>query len=83
MRYESDPFAIEEVGDAYILHHARVGPGARRRTPGRARARLRLDRLDADTLEREGAEHGFSVLPRRFVDQTDEHVGSAVVMLGG
>ncbi|MGK2936619.1 MAG: class I SAM-dependent methyltransferase [Solirubrobacteraceae bacterium] len=81
VRYESDPFAIEEVGDAYILHHARVvqEPNGRRRA---AHRQTRLDRLDADTLEREGAEHGFSVLPRRFVDQTDEHVGSAVVMLG-
>ncbi|MFA9269735.1 MAG: trans-aconitate 2-methyltransferase [Baekduiaceae bacterium] len=81
VRFESDPFAIEADGDAYILHHARVvqeADGSRRA----AHRQTRLDRLDADTLEREGAGHGFTVLPRRWIAQTDEHVGSAVVMLG-
>lgn len=82
VRFESDPFAIVEDGDGWVLHHARV-----RQAPDGARTTVvrhtRLDRLDAATLEREGAEAGLRVLPRRSIEQTDEHVGSAVVMLGG
>lgn len=82
VRYESDPFAIEEDGDGWILHHGRVvheRDGTRRAT----HQRTRLDRLHATTLEREGARHGLQVLPRRIIPQTEEHVGSTVVMLGG
>lgn len=81
-RYESDPFAIEEVGDGWVLHHARVV----READGTSRVvhrQTRLDRLSADTLEAEGAAHGLEILPRRIIPQTDDHVGSTVVMLGG
>lgn len=82
VRFESDPFAIVEDGDAYVLHHARVRRAADGSSTTTVR-RTRLDRLDAGTFEREGAQAGFRVLPRREIAQTDEHVGSAVVMLGG
>ncbi|MBJ7329467.1 MAG: class I SAM-dependent methyltransferase [Solirubrobacteraceae bacterium] len=81
VHFESDPFAIVEDGDAYVLHHARI----RRDPDGTEHARVqktRLDRLDAETLEREAAAQGLQVLPRRVIDQTEEHVGSTVVMLG-
>ncbi len=82
VRFESDPYAIVEDGDAYILHHARVrqAPDGTRESTVR---HTRLDRLDAETLEAEAAAAGYRVLPRRVIEQTDEHVGSAVVMLGG
>ncbi len=82
VRFESDPYAIVEDGDGYVLHHARVrqAPDGTRESTVR---HTRLDRLDAETLEREAAAAGFRVLPRRVIEQTDEHVGSAVVMLGG
>lgn len=82
VRFESDPYAIVEDGDGYVLHHARTrhaADGARQTTV----RRTRLTRLDAATLEREGERAGLRVLPRRVIDETDEHVGSTVVMLGG
>ena len=81
VQFESDPYAIVEDGDAYVLHHARI----RRDPDGTEHSTVqhtRLARLDAGTLEREAEAHGLRVLPRRVVDQTDEHVGSTVVMLG-
>jgi SAM-dependent methyltransferase len=82
MRFESDPFAITEDGDAHVLHHARV----RHAADGTRTATVhltRLDRLDAGTFEAEGTRAGFTVLARRYIEETDAHVGSAVVMLGG
>lgn len=82
VRFESDPYAIVEDGDGYVLHHARtrLAPSGERETTVQ---RTRLTRLDAATLEAEGERAGFAVLPRRIIDETDEHVGSTVVMLGG
>lgn len=82
VRFESDPYAIVEDDDGFVLHHARTRQGAdgARETTVRY---TRLSRLDAETLEREGERAGLRVLPRRVIDQTDEHVGSTVVMLGG
>jgi SAM-dependent methyltransferase len=42
-----------------------------------------LDRVDAATVAREGAAAGLSPLEPHWIDETDEHVGSTVVMLGG
>lgn len=42
---------------------------------------IRLDHVTTHELEAEGAEAGFSVLPVRRVAPTDEHVGSAIVVL--
>jgi hypothetical protein len=42
---------------------------------------IRLDRVHAPALEREGIEAGLRVEPSREVPPTDEHAGSAVVML--
>lgn len=82
VRYESDPYAIVEDGDAYVLHHARTrqAPDGDRRTTVQ---HTRLTRLDAATLEAEGERAGLRILPRRVISETDEHVASTVVMLGG
>jgi SAM-dependent methyltransferase len=42
---------------------------------------IRLDRVQVPVLEREGIEAGLHVEPSRQVPPTDEHAGSAVVML--
>jgi SAM-dependent methyltransferase len=42
---------------------------------------IRLDRVQVPALEREGIEAGLRVEPSRRVPPTDEHAGSAVVML--
>jgi SAM-dependent methyltransferase len=69
--------------------HGPTGGLARRRSPGgRAsdgspprREVIELDRLSASALEREAIEAGLRPCPTRQVAPTDEHVGSAVVML--
>jgi len=42
---------------------------------------IELDRLSAAQLEREGVEAGLTRAPARLIDATEDHVGSAVVML--
>ena len=42
---------------------------------------IELARLSASELEREGSEAGFHPEPALVIEPTDEHVGSAVVML--
>jgi hypothetical protein len=44
---------------------------------------IRLDRVSPAELAAEGAEHGLRPLPSRRIAQTEEYVGSTVVMLGG
>ena len=43
---------------------------------------VRLDALDPATLEGEGRAAGLRVLPRGSVPESDEYIGSTVVMLG-
>jgi SAM-dependent methyltransferase len=47
----------------------------------RERNRVRLDRVSAAQLEREGLAAGLTPASRRAIAETYEHVGSAVVML--
>jgi hypothetical protein len=42
-----------------------------------------LDHVDPATLEAEGAEAGFQVQRARQIPETDDYVGSTVVMLRG
>jgi len=41
---------------------------------------IRLDRLHAEQLEAEGLAAGLRLAGRRFVEMTEEHVGSEVVL---
>ena len=80
--YASRPVGIREDGDGFVLERVRE----KVTTDGRHEAaedRIRLDRLDAATLEAEGAAAGLAVEPRRAVPETDDHVGSQVVVLRG
>lgn len=43
-------------------------------------ATIRLDRVDAPTLEREAAEQGFRVLPALRIPETELYVGSTVIV---
>jgi hypothetical protein len=69
-------------GNAVAIHRVREVVD---RDGGRTTGRyvVRLERLEADELELEAAEHGLVALERRHVPETDEHVGSVVVMLRG
>jgi SAM-dependent methyltransferase len=78
--YFSQPTAIRADADGFVLERRRERVSAAgERTVHEDRTRL--DRLDADTLEAEAREVGLQVAGRRFIDSTEDHVGSTVVML--
>ncbi|MEX2194810.1 MAG: methyltransferase domain-containing protein [Thermoleophilaceae bacterium] len=79
--YQSTPITVrDEPGGALAIDRLReaVSPDGRHSD---SVATIRLDRVDAPTLEREASEHGFRVLPARRVPETEAYVGSTVVML--
>lgn len=79
--YASHPTAVRGDRDGYVLERRRetVTVDGRRTVEHDT---IRLDRLTASELEREGAAAGFAVLPRLSIPATRDYVGSAVVMLG-
>jgi SAM-dependent methyltransferase len=80
--YASRPLAVVDEGDRVAIHRLRevVTPAGERSTHDDV---IRLDRVDAETLAREGAEAGLRAEPAQRIAETDEYVGSTVVMLRG
>jgi SAM-dependent methyltransferase len=78
--FASQPVAVRPDDDGTTLERIRqtVSPTGARTADGDV---IRLDKLDGDTLEAEGVALGFHAAGRRFVEMTDEHVGSEVVLL--
>ncbi len=78
--YASHPVAVRPDADGATIERIRqtVSPDGARTAEGDV---VRLDRLDGDTLEAEGVAAGLRLAGRRFVEMTDEHVGSEVVLL--
>lgn len=78
--YASQPVAVRPDADGTTIERIRqtVAPDGTRTAEGDS---IRLDRLDGDMLEAEGAAVGFHPAGRRFIEMTDEHVGSEVVLL--
>ncbi len=78
--FASQPVAVRPDAGGTTIERIRqtVSPAGARTAEGDA---VRLDRLDGDTLEAEGVALGFAAAGRRFVEMTDEHVGSEVVLL--
>jgi SAM-dependent methyltransferase len=78
--YASHPVAVRPEADATTIERIRqtVAPGGARTAEGDV---VRLDKLDGDGLEAEGVAAGFAAAGRRFIEMTDEHVGSEVVLL--
>lgn len=78
--YASQPVAVQPDADGTTIERIRqtVAPDGARSAEGDA---IRLDRLDGDTLEAEGVAAGLRPAGRRFVEMTEEHVGSEVVLL--
>jgi SAM-dependent methyltransferase len=78
--YASQPVAVRPDADGATIERIRqtVAPDGARTAEGDA---VRLDRLDGDTLEAEGVAGGLRPDGRRFVEMTEEHVGSEVVLL--
>jgi SAM-dependent methyltransferase len=79
--YASRPVAVRDEGDRVAIERIRetVDRAGHRTAEGDV---VRLDRLDVSALEAEGSAAGFTVLPRRAVPETDEYIGSEVVVLG-
>lgn len=79
--YASRPVRVVDEGERLRIERLReiVGLDGRR---SESEDVVRLARLSADALEVEAAAAGFQVAARRSVPQTDEFVGSTVVMLG-
>jgi SAM-dependent methyltransferase len=79
--YASQPTAVREEGDGFVLERLRqtVGRYGDRTT---AQDSIHLDRLTAGGLEREARAVGLRPIGRENVEPTDDHVGSVVVMLG-
>jgi SAM-dependent methyltransferase len=78
--YASHPVAVRPEADATTIERIRqtVAPDGARTAEGDV---VRLDKLDGDTLEAEGVAAGLTAAGRRFIEMTDEHVGSEVVLL--
>jgi SAM-dependent methyltransferase len=79
VRYASRLLAVVEDGGRAAMHWRREIAG-----PGESYAcrdfTLTLDRVSADDVAEEAAAAGFLGEPHRFVAETDEYLGSAVVL---
>jgi SAM-dependent methyltransferase len=78
--YASHPLAVRDEGDQLAIERLRetVAVDGTRTTAANV---IRLDRLDDAMLAREGEAIGFEALAPRFIDATNEYVGSVVVVL--
>jgi SAM-dependent methyltransferase len=77
--YASRPVAVRDVGDGVVIQRIRetVDTRGRRTASGNE---IRLDRLTADEAAEELAAAGFTPVEHRWVPQTEEYVGSTVVV---
>jgi SAM-dependent methyltransferase len=80
--YASRPVAVRDEGGRAAIHRVRetVDDRGAHTTEDDV---VRLDRVDAETVAAEGAEAGLTALPARRIAETDEYIGSTVVMLRG
>jgi SAM-dependent methyltransferase len=78
--YSSQPVAVERESDRVAIrrHRQAVGPGGELEESDDV---IHLDRVEPEDLRAEGIAAGFVPLPDREIAQTDEHVGSTVVVL--
>jgi SAM-dependent methyltransferase len=78
--YASQPVAVRpgEAGTTIERIRQTVAPDGARTAEGDS---VTLDRLDGDALEAEGVAMGLHAAGRRFVEMTDDHVGSEIVLL--
>ena len=80
VRYASQLLAVLDDDGRAAIHRRReiVGPGERYES---ADAVVRLDRIAAAEVAAEAAAVGFLTEPDRFIPQTEEYLGSTVVVL--
>jgi hypothetical protein len=79
VRYASRLLAVVEDGGRAAMHRRReiIGPA-----DGYASCdvTLQLDRVSADEVAGEAARLGFVSQPHRFVEETEEYLGSTVIL---
>ncbi len=80
--YASRPVAVTKEPGGAVIRRVRetVDTGGRRTVEEDL---ITLDHLEPATLEAEGAAAGFRVSRARAIPETDDYVGSTVVMLRG
>ena len=80
VRYASHLLAVTDEDGRAALHRVREisGPGLRTEYQDVV---VRLDRVSADEVAAEGRELGFLDEPHALIPETDEYLGSTVVML--
>lgn len=78
--YSSLPVAVVPRDGEFVLRRLRqtISPAGDLREEEDA---IRLQRLSAEALEAEAAEAGFAPAGRRWIPETEAHVGSRVVLL--
>lgn len=80
VRYSSQPIAVRDEGGRVAIERVReITAGDGRRSA--AGDIIYLDRVEAGTIEAEGRAVGLTPMRPRVIEQTDDHVGSTVVML--
>jgi SAM-dependent methyltransferase len=80
--YASRPLSVHEEAEGAVIRRLRETVD----TAGHITSEedlIRLDRVLPSTLEAEGAAAGFAVAAARAIPETDDYVGSTVVMLRG
>jgi hypothetical protein len=80
VRYSSQLIEVVDRGDRAAIHRRReiVGPGDRHEAHD---AVVELDRVSADQVALEAGRLGFTAEPHRYVGQTEQYLGSTVVVL--
>ncbi|MGH2877648.1 MAG: class I SAM-dependent methyltransferase [Solirubrobacteraceae bacterium] len=80
--YSSHPTAVRRDGDGHVLERRRefVTPSGELSVELN---RIRLDGIDADSLEREARACGLAPVSRMEIAPTFDHIGSTVVIVGG
>ncbi|MFZ1996999.1 MAG: class I SAM-dependent methyltransferase [Solirubrobacteraceae bacterium] len=78
--YSSRPVAVRADGDGFELERRRETVTADGRL-STERDLIHLDRVDADTVEREAEAAGLRAASRMEIGPTEDYVGSTVVML--
>jgi hypothetical protein len=80
--WSSQPVAIRRAPAGMVIQRTResVSPTGERTVED---DEILLTATTPEELEAAGARHGLRSLPRRSIPQTDDYVGSEVVILGG
>jgi SAM-dependent methyltransferase len=79
VRYASQLLSVVDDGGRAAIRRRReiIGPAQRRES---VEVVVRLDRVTAEEVAAEAAALGFVIEPRRFIPETEEYLGSTVVV---